>query len=148
MTWRSKRKRRWIIEGYEKKLLHGKLDLREHCASRKENFHISDDGNCKSSATAAELLDCKEKEKITRPYKLNDTRHSIGDDFSKERIAIRLWEEVRKLWRDGKYTILKHDEIFSTELCHERWNTAKYYILNMKTYASKWTTISKMNLNL
>ena len=46
----------------------------------------------------------------------------IYEDFSKETMAIRksLWDEVKKLKQQGKYAVIKHDKIYSSEFRKQR----------------------------
>ena len=60
------------------------------------------------------MFDYKEKEEIMkRALKLKDTGFCIRENYSKETISIRkrLWEEMKKLRKKGKYAVLKYDKI-------------------------------------
>ena len=65
------------------------------------------------------LLNFKDKERILKYAKyLKNTGIFINEDFSKETIEKRkkLWEDVIKLRKEGKYAILKYDRIYSRNL--------------------------------
>ena len=55
-------------------------------------------------------------------YKLEDTSYSVREDFSKETVEMRkkLWDQVKKLRGDGKYTVIKYDKIFTRDF-RPRW---------------------------
>ena len=64
------------------------------------------------------LLNFKDKERILKNAKyLKNTGIFINEDFSKETIEKRkkLWEDVIKLRKEGKYAILKYDRIYSRD---------------------------------
>ncbi|XP_065662726.1 uncharacterized protein LOC136085353 [Hydra vulgaris] len=64
------------------------------------------------------LLDFQNKNKIlTSAKKLKGTGIFINEDFSNETMEIRkkLWEEVKRLRKEGKYAIIKYDKIFVRE---------------------------------
>ena len=48
-----------------------------------------------------------------QPYKLRDTTYLVREDFCKETAEIRkkLWDQVKKLWEDGKYAVIKYNKI-------------------------------------
>ena len=64
------------------------------------------------------LLSYKDKEKImVNVNKLKNSGIYVNEDFSKDTIEIRkkLWENVLKLRREGKYAVLRYDKIFTRE---------------------------------
>ena len=86
--------------------------------SKKESSNSLDNGSGKPRTIVAKRLDYKEKEEIIRrSYMLKDTGYYTRDDFSKETIPVRskLRKEVQKLRQNGKYAILKYDNILSGE---------------------------------
>ncbi|XP_065640514.1 uncharacterized protein LOC136073081 [Hydra vulgaris] len=62
------------------------------------------------------LLDFQNK-KLTSAKNLKGTGIFINEDFSNETMEIRkkLWEEVKRLRKEGKYAIIKYDKIFVRE---------------------------------
>ena len=85
---------------------------REHDVTRREGvkFH----SNNTTRTIVAKFLDYKEKEEVMRRhYKLKDTTYSVRENFSKETVEIRrkLWDQVKKLQKDGEYAVTKYDKI-------------------------------------
>ena len=69
------------------------------------------------------MFDYKEKEEIMkRALKLKDTGFFIRENYSKETISIRkrLWEEMKKLRKKGKYAVLKYDKIVTHDFAPKR----------------------------
>ena len=69
------------------------------------------------------MFDYKEKEEIMkRALKLKDTGFCIRENYSKETISIRkrLWEEMKKLRKKGKYAVLKYDKIVTHDFTPKR----------------------------
>ena len=69
------------------------------------------------------MFDYKEKEEIMkRALKLKDTGFCIRENYSKETISIRkrLWEEMKKLRKKGKYAVLKYDKIVTHDFRPKR----------------------------
>lgn len=72
-------------------------------------------GDGKPRTIILKLLRFKDKERILRhASQLKDTNIYINEDFSQATRDIRrgLWEEVRKLRREGKYAVLQYDRIY------------------------------------
>ena len=104
-----------------RKFLCDELDITEeiyiepaHRVARNQSSKEASNDLAKPRTIIAKLLDYKEKEEIMkRAFKLKDAGFYIREDYSKETISIRkkLWEEVKKLRKKGKYAVLKYDKI-------------------------------------
>ena len=59
---------------------------------------------------------------MKRALKLKDTGFCIRENYSKETISIRkrLWEEMKKLRKKGKYAVLKYDKIVTHDFTPKR----------------------------
>ena len=89
---------------------------RQHSVRRIKDVKF--DSNNTPRTIVAKFLDYKEKEEVMwRHYKLKDTTYSVREDFSKETVEIRkkLWDQVKMLQEDGKYTVIKSDKIVTRD---------------------------------
>ena len=87
------------------------IERAHHVRRRKD---VKFNSNNTPRTIVAKFLDYKEKEEVMRRrYKLKDTTYSVREDFSKETVEIRrkLWDQVKKLQKDGEYAVTKYDKI-------------------------------------
>ena len=59
---------------------------------------------------------------MRRYYKLKITKYSVKEDFSKgkKKKKKKLWDQDKKLRKDGKHTIIKYDKVVTRNF-QPRW---------------------------
>ena len=101
-------------------LLKDKLDLEGIDIERAHRGKLTkyQKDNNQPRTIVMKLLNYKDKVKILKnARRLKDTGIYINEDFSKETTEIRkrLWEQVKKLRDQGKYAIIKYDQIYQRD---------------------------------